>query len=502
MNDRPTPEAALLALVWGIGPMLPAWVSGAVPGSPWTDLYPSVWSVTWFADHAAAILPTFAPELAAPAGMPFYAASPLHGALGVVLVPLVGSADAYTIGIALARIATVLAAAWAGRGLGLGRAGALGFAAIYGCAPFFHGYAVEGILEGTDGWTLALWVGFAARERWLPASVAAALTVLSSWYLGMAGCLAAAAVAPWSWRATASFAAGVGLASPALAAFLSSFSGGAPLDPAIRRAMGASLTLLPTPGSLAGANPFAKTTWIGFLPAGLALWQARKNPWWALGAVVAFALALGAGPLYALPVWRAVRFPYRLHAVVLLAVAKLAGGALDRLPLRIGLGVALVCVVEGLLLSPVEPVLPSAPKAVSAIRCANPGAVVLDVPGPVALPPGQVNPSRPRARYLLYELGVCRTRTPWAFDFNAVGARGAEAPALTAVRSWDRIVRLPHAPVDVAGLRAAGVDLVAVHPDELGDDVAAAFGAALAAGGARPIGQDEASWFDLRPLGP
>lgn len=495
------PEAVALAILWGLGPMLPAWIAGAIPGSPFTDLYPSVWSVGWFAGHAVEVLPRFAPELAAPAGMPFYAASPLHGALGVLLVPLVGVAQAYTIGVAAARVATVLCAAWAATGLGLGRAGALGFAAVYGCAPFFQGYAVEGIVEGTDGWTLALWVGFAARQRWGPATLAAALTVLSSWYLGMAGCLAAAAVAPWSWRATASFGAGVAIASPALAAFLSSFSGGTPLEPAIRRAMGASLTLFPTPGLAAGTNPFAKTTWIGFLPAGLALWRARKEPWWLLGAVVAFLLALGAGPIYALPVWKAVRFPYRLHAAVLLAVGRLAGGALDRLPLRVGIALAFAIVVEAMLLSPIEPVLPSAPAAVSAIRCANPGAVVLDVPGPVAMPPGKVNPSRPRARYLLYELGVCGTRTPWAFDFNGVGARGGEAPAITAVRTWDRVAKSPRAAIDVPGLRAAGVDLVAVHPDDLGADAAVDLARALTSGGARAIGDDGAAWFDLRPVG-
>lgn len=478
--------------------MLPAWLAGAIPGSPWTDLYPSVWSVGWFAAHLTS--PTFAPELAAPHGMPFYAASPLHGLLAVPLLPLIGLAPAYTVGIALARIATVLVAAWAARGLGLGRVGALGFAAVYGCAPFFHGYAVEGIVEGTDGWTLALWVGFAARGRWLPAAIAAALTVVSSWYLGMAGCLVAAAIAPWSWRASASFAAGVALASPALIAFLSSFSGGTPLDPAVRRAMGASLAWA-TPGIASGTNPFAKTTWIGFLPAGLALWRARKEPWWLVGAVVAFLLALGAGPIYALPVWRAVRFPYRLHAAVLLAVGRLAGGALDALPARVGAALAVGIVVEGLLLSPIEPILPAASAAASAIRCAHPGANVLDVPGPVGLPPGRINPSRPRARYLLYELGACGTRTPWAFDFNAVGAQGAQAPAVSAVRTWDRILHTDRAPIDVPGLRAAGVDLVAVHPDELGDDAARALGDALVAGGARTIGDDGAAWYDLTPLG-
>ena len=62
--------AAALAVAWGVGPLLPALVSGAIPGSPWTDLYPSVWGLGWFASHVGRVLPTFAPELAAPAGMP------------------------------------------------------------------------------------------------------------------------------------------------------------------------------------------------------------------------------------------------------------------------------------------------------------------------------------------------------------------------------------------------------------------------------------------------
>lgn len=452
-------------------PLLPAVIAGGVPGSPHTDLYPALWGLGWFADHVAEGLPTFAPELAAPAGMPFYFSSPLHGWAAAPLVPLVGVPASYTIGLVAARIATVLCAYGAGRALFLHPGAALVLAAVYGCAPYFHGHAVEGIIEGTDGWALALWVWMAARQRWAAAAGAAALVVLSSWYLAMAGLFVAVAVLPWRWRATASFFAGLAVVSPALIAFLSSFPAREPLDAAVRAAMGTSLDFWARPGVASGLNPFAKTSWIGLLAPALAAASFRRHPWLAAGTLVAWVLSLGIGPWWDLPGLQAVRFPYRLHAATLLGLGLLAARTLDDRSATLGRSavIALAIVTEGLLLSPIEPVLPVAPIEVPASFRALEGKVVLSIPGPVAMPPGQVNPSRERARYVLYWGAVAGTRTPWAPDFNAVGAIGREAPVLDAVRSWDPLTGRDPERFTVEALRAAGIDAVVVHRDQLGE---------------------------------
>lgn len=447
-----------------------------------------MWGLGWFVAHAADILPTWAPELAAPQGMPFYYSSPLRGWFSVPLVPLLGLPAAYTIGVVAARVATVLCAYGAGRGVGLEPAGALVPAAVYGCAPFFHGYTVEGIVEGTDGWALALWVWMAAERRWALAAIAAAATVLSSWYMAMCGVLIAVAWAPWSPRATAVYVLGLAVASPALVAFLGAFDAGAPLDPEVRRAMGTTLSIFPRPGALPGEYAFAKTSWLGWIAPVLAILSARRHPWLALGALAAWLLSFGAGPLYEWPPWSSVRFPYRLHAITLLAVGILGGRTVDAqleawwfrfseggLPdPRVVAGVIPAAIVlEGLLLSPIEPIVPGAPADVPAAIRALSGRTVLSVPGPVAMPPGVVNRSRPRARYVLYWAAVAGTRTPWAPDFNGVGARGREAPVLAQVRTWDPLSRGIEEAFRVGELRRTGIDAVVLHIDELRRDALA-----------------------------
>jgi hypothetical protein len=482
--------AGALALAWGVGPLLPALVRGDIPGSPATDLFPALWGLGWFADHAGEGLPTWAPELAAPQGMPFYYSSPLHGWLAAATRPVSGLVGAYVTGVIAARIATVLCAFGAGRALRLGPEGALLLAAVYGCAPFFHGYTVEGIIEGTDGWTLPLWIWLAARGRWLAAALAAALVVLSSWYMALTGLLVAVAVAPLSWRATVSFASGLAMASPALSAFLGAFPAGTPLEPAVRAAMGASLDPFPRPGTLPGVYPYAKTTWLGWIAPALALIEARRSPRLAAATLTFWALSLGMGPLYDLPIWRAIRFPYRLHAATLLGVGLLAGFTVDRSSRRGRSLVAVAVVAEGLLLSPIEPVVPGCspvvPDAILSLRGKN----VLAVPGPVAMAPGVINRSRLRSRYLLYEAAVAGTRTPWAPDFNAVGAVGTEPPVLGAVRSWDPLVDRPRIPFAGSELAQVGIDVAVLHPRDLGPDVAATLRDALIAGGATILHED------------
>src|SRR5690606_18985345 len=124
---------------------------------------------------------------------------------------------------------------------------------------------------------------------------------------------------------------GVLLASPLLFAFLGAFSGGRALDPDVRAAMGSNLELFPRPGLLEGVHPFAKTSWIGWIAPVLALASARRRPLLAAGVLLLFALSLGVGPWFALPVWEAIRFPYRLHAATLLGLGLLAGATVDRL---------------------------------------------------------------------------------------------------------------------------------------------------------------------------
>ncbi|MEC8424832.1 MAG: hypothetical protein VX000_13705, partial [Myxococcota bacterium] len=326
---------------------------GELLGHGLTDLYTSVWGLWHFAE-AGPGLPERTALLGFPDGMGFYFASPLKGWLAIPLLPMFGLAGTFNLLTVLARVGTVLAAYGAGRAWGLKGPGALAAAAVYACSPFFHGYAVEGIVEGTDGWTLALWAWAAGRRRHGLAALALCATVVSSWYLGMAGCLLVLFATLRDRGAMLAFG-GLILAAPALGRFLAAFPETAPLEPAVRLAMGASPGFW-RPGVLPGLQPFAITAFIGASTIGLAAWG--RSPL-ALLALVPAVLSTGWGPWYDLPVFELVRFPYRWHAATLAVLALAAGRGVDRLPRLAGIAAPLI-VLEGILLSPVEPMIPGA----------------------------------------------------------------------------------------------------------------------------------------------
>lgn len=498
----------LLAVVWGVAPALPALLRGELLGQPWTDLYPSVWGLWWFS-QSDVLLPTFTKQLAHPEGMGFYYSSPIKGTLARLLVPLVGVAASFNLLTLAARVATVLCAGLAARAWGRGPAGCLAVAAVFGCAPFFHGYAVEGIIEGTDGWPLALWAWAVGRQRWGLSALAVALSIVASWYLG-ACALLLALLAGLRWRAAWLGLLGLVLAAPFIAAFVGAFPAGAPLDPTVRAAMGAPLTV-PRPGLLPGIHPFALTAYVGWLAGGLSLAALGRGERWLLWALVPLVLSLGVGPWYSLPGLELLRFPYRWHAATLalagLAVGTVVDGLHARRP-RLAWLLGPLVVVEGLALSPVEPVIPGAPAQTPALTAALDGPV-LDVPGPVALPPGVPNPSRPRARWLLYHQTAHGQPSPWSPDFNSVGTEATEDSVLQAIQGFDEVaagepgLQLP--PGTVEALRARGVAWVVIHHTDPGLIEPASLRDQLVDQGARPAGDDGARWLlalDSAPGGP
>lgn len=489
---------AMLAVVWGIGPALPALLRGELLGQPWTDLYPSVWGLWWFA-QSDELLPTFTSQLAHPDGMGFYYSSPIKGTLARAFVPLIGVAASFNLLTLAARVATVLCAGLAARAWGRGPAGCLAVAAVFGCAPFFHGYAVEGIIEGTDGWPLALWAWAVGRRRWGLSALAIALSVVASWYLG-ACALLLALLAGLRWRGAWLGLLGMGLAAPFIAAFVGAFPAGAPLDPAVRAAMGAPLTV-PRPGVLPGIHPFALTAYLGWICGGLALVSLGRSERWLLWALVPVVLSLGVGPWYALPGLELLRFPYRWHAATLAMIGLAVGILVDRLhSRRPGLAWLLgpLIVTEGLLLSPVEPVLPGAPAERPSLLADLDGPV-LDVPGPVAMPPGVPNPSRPRARWLLYFQTAHGQPSPWAPDFNSVGVDASADPALEAIEGFDEVAggapaaQLP--PGTVSALRARGIGWVVIHRTDPGLIEPESLRDQLVGQGAREAGDDGSRWL-------
>ena len=445
-----------MIVAWSLFPAIPTLLKGQLLGHPHTDLYPSVWGLWWFA-NAQPGFPTHTELLNHPEGMGMYFSSPIKGWLAWPLIPIMGLTHTWNLLVIAARVMTASATWCAARAWGLGGPGALTATAMFGCAPFFHGFAVEGIVEGTDGWALALLAWSLAPSpnpigwrRQVTVAGLLALTILANWYLGMAGCLLLLFAAVRNPRLLSGFF-GLVLAAPAIAAFVQAFPGGSPLPDAVRINMGAQLTV-PEPGLASTFHPFAMTNYIGWIAVIVGLLSRSR---WLLLAIIPAILSTGMGPLYDLPVMEMVRFPYRWHAAPLLILAIPVGQWADT---HRSWFLGPLILLEGLALSPVEPIIPGASSATDT-RLLQIDGPVLDLPGPVAMPPGVENPSRKRAKNFLFDQTVHHQPSPWAPDFNSVGVTASQQ-TIQAFRSFDHLdpeFVLP----DEQTLSSAAIDMLA-----------------------------------------
>ena len=462
----------IFAVCWGVVPALPAISTGQLLGHPWTDLYPSVWGMWWFASEQAYVIPTvlpmFAEGLGAPDGIPFFYSSPLHGALATPLLSSFSLITTWNILTIAARIGTVLAGYIAAKAWGLSSRGSLVAAVLFGCSPFFHGYAVEGIVEGVDGWPLALWLWAVATKRKLLSALFFGLTIISSFYMAATAMVLALFIGPRCWVGVAG---GLLLSTPFLYGFSSSFMGDSSVAPEVRRSMGSSIGLWEPALFTEGIQPFAKSSWIGFTAGFLCLVSGIKHRRVAVVGIIFWLLSLGVGPVYSLPLFSEIRFPYRFHAGTLVVMAYLVGRWIDDLAPSSRLYgkhtfIAGLLILEGMVLGPVETIIPSASGDIDEVHNMTSGAIVLDIPGPVAMPPNVRNPSRVRARDFLFGQTLNGTRSPWIPDFNSIGIVSTEHPDLEIVRQLDPLVS-GETPTSLPTL--SWVDGIIIHPSQLGD---------------------------------
>ena len=486
MSSRGTVVAWLFALAWGVLPAGPALAKGELIGHGYTDLYMQAWGM-WFLGTHWPLVPTHTTLFGFPDGMPIYAQSVWKGWASGLLLPWLGVVGAYDVLTLVSRVLTVGVSFHAARAWGLKDGGALVAATVFGASPYFQGYAVEGIGECMDGWPLALWAWAVARERTLASIVALAWSIAASFYLGAAVCLLAVLAFPLRRKAPLSLL-GIVLALPAILAFMDTLVGGTgtPIPSEVRAAMGAQLAFQ-EPGSFPSLHTSGNTTWIGAVVLVLAAVSRSRLAWMAL---VPFAFSFGGTPVYALPVFSMIRFPYRWHAATLAILALAAGRGADRFRWRTGIVLALAIAAEGLALSPIEPILPHADGSVPGIyrQVAGP---LLELPGPLVRPPGATNPSRPRLRYLTYFQTRHEQPSPWLLDLNGLMEGGPQELAF--LHSWDphgRVALTAVPPDLVARLRGLGVADVMIQTSEMGIDRARPLLEGLRAQGAVQIAND------------
>ena len=127
--------------------------SGDLAGSPYTDLYPSVWSL-WATESWWGTWKNI--WFSYPNGQSWSPSTLFWGTLIIPFKPFVSISFLYNISLFFNRALTCLSFYLAGRSQNNTHGTGLLWMVILAMNPMVHGFAVEGILEGTRG--VAVWI--------------------------------------------------------------------------------------------------------------------------------------------------------------------------------------------------------------------------------------------------------------------------------------------------------------------------------------------------------
>ena len=394
--------------------MLPALIDGQIAGSPLTDLYPSIWSLWategwWFNWQTN--------WLNSPTGQQWTPSCIVLGTLIIPLKPFISMASLYNTLILISRLLGCISFYMAGKAFGRTHTSGMLWMLVVAMSPMIHGFAVEGIVEGTQIWPLGFWL-WSLKMKSPKATIAfAGLIILSNWYWactwGIIQCLRL-------WKKPEELnllILPIFLTAPLWASFLYQ-NNSYPIHSDVLRAMGFRF-VLPTPNFLSPSNPFAHSTYVGWVLTGWVLWI-WKNHTVKTGlqlVVVGFVLSIGMSWMQYFPVLSSIRFPYRLHLLTLIGLciwigANVSEGRSNRMILWLIL-------LEQMTLSPIDWIIPSASSEYPDYTSKIDGPV-LEIPGPLVRAPGTINPSKPRLRYLLYNQTKHAQPSGWKLGFNGL----------------------------------------------------------------------------------
>jgi hypothetical protein len=401
--------AFAIAFIWALVPLLPAILQSDLAGSPYTDLYPSVWSLwateNWIKNDGLITL------LNHPSGTKWYPNSLITGLLAQPILWFLSISSTFNLLLFVSRFATTFSFYLAAGAFGIQHSGRMFFMVLVGCSPFLHGFAVEGIIEGCNAWAIGFWLWAIGNKRYHLAIVFFLLGVLSNWYYGAVLCLLCICFAVKDRKVLLSFI-GLILCIPFVSMFLESAGQMIQIPSDIRQKMGFQWGV-PTPNLLSDNNPFAITTYLGWITIIAAFTSQKKYLWFAL---IPFILSIGWPFLYNFPILEWIRFPYRWHIATLIFLG-LAGGTAQIITKYKWIPYLLL--LENILLSPIDFILPSSsseyPAYVSKIN-----GPILELPGPLYRLPGDINPSRPRNKRILYYQTKHQQPSGWSLDFNGL----------------------------------------------------------------------------------
>lgn len=418
--------AVALAIAWAIVPMYPAMLNG-IAGAPYTDLYPSVWSLWATQDWVVHQKSTL---LGHPHGQNWYPSSIPLGIITMILQQWFSMDVCYNIILGCSRFVGAISFYIAARAYHFSPTHSMIAMIVVGCSPFVHGFSVEGIIEGTQIWPIAwlLWSTAPNRNHsrfWVVFFVWC--SIMSNWYYGAIACVL------WVFSTIQQRANWVGIfgiiaSLPCIYLFTTTFAP-QPIDPDIIRSMGFQWGLS-MPHFQHPQNFFAMNNFIGCFfalfwlcniythrqPDTSILEHAKQHPYVPL-LIVSFVLSLGVPLLQQLPIISMIRFPYRWHLLTLIAMVwSLPSTQRNHIFMWV---LCTLIALEQIFLSPVPWTLPTSPSTQHAYTAQIDGPV-LDLPGLLYRKPGEINPSRPRMEYMLYQQIFHKQPIVWQLDFNGL----------------------------------------------------------------------------------
>ncbi|MEC8378843.1 MAG: hypothetical protein VXZ96_00895 [Myxococcota bacterium] len=380
---------ALLSILLGGYPLIPALLAGQVPGIGHTDLIPAMWSMWAFAQEFPSLGQT--QLLGYPDGMGWYPQS-LHSAmLGLPLQFFFSIQVSYTLCLWVARSLTFGIFYTAGRAWNMSISGAWLASLAIGLSPILFGYAYEGITEGVHAWPLGLWFWMLAKRSRIGIGIGFFLAITASWYLAAASCL----ILLFVFRQKHVEYSLLGLlgAMPLIWLFFKAFPEPQMIDTSIRQAHSISMGFKMPFWLSESQTVFGQSSYVSVT---LLIMLGIAKRWTSLLLLVPIALGSSLPIISELPVLSAIRFPYRWQiATTVLAVMLLR----ERLKEPVKPWLILVLSSELIFASPFPPLLPITPIQQETIFEKIDGPV-LNIPNLLSRPPGEYNPSKLRANAL------------------------------------------------------------------------------------------------------
>ena len=443
--DESMKHAFFLSLCWALLPTVHVLWDGGILGSPHTDLYPSLWSLwaypnsSWYHTNL----------LNYPTGMGWYPPSILHAAFTYPLHFVFETATIYNGMLIFFRFICPLLCYIAARSWKFSESGSLVITVVFACSPFCHGFAMEGIIEGLNAWTIPLWLYFCGHKNHVGMICTFALCCISNWYFGACICVMTVILGFKHQEIRWSFL-GLFLVAPFLWMFLEAWQDMTTVQADVRQSMSISWQ-----GFLPNFSPhstFAKNNYISWILLILLLQFRNKNTWF-----IAIPILLSLNILGSLPLFEHVRFPYRFHAITLICAGCLVAPHIKKTWLVYAI------FVEQCLFGRMAFQIPTQPTSPHASYTMVDGPI-LHVPGTFSMPAGQPNPSRKRYQEIL--LAQIQHQQPLINkgDFNSLEGLWSNTDVWLQQDLLFTKTRNPIRNQDIKNLSHIGEVYIAVHP--------------------------------------